>query len=591
MTVEMRLNCTGSWTDYTDSVDISELKLNRSLDTNNDPQHTSTSTIEVFEDAYTFVLSNLYTGSNRYSNSICVRITDTDCSDKQYEFKIDNRDIRWCDNDECRLQCDLIGYQVTLDCIRKTRLAYNNSGEFNDYPGSGTPHPRFRYCDTIKPTFLFGFVITLSNAIAAFIISLNLVLASITGIIVWIVNLLGGSWTVPQISYSLAADLIGCNRGHPAPFVRTYIDNVCTECAITVDGSSAPWLYNTTYNDGFNIYDNPYYYLCLLTSYTTKGVDMDGGKDYILANQPSWMLDKFLSILKPFFNARWFLDENNVLYFNRRDEIGDSIWGVGAIAVDLSGSDAANLLDTVCYKWNGKGKPKRIRYLYGTDATDAVGNELRKRFNGEYLETSGNENYNDNLEENNYEFGATAAVLDGQDSAYDANLVNALAATLGSVDYEGCLKTTSDTNSLAKLLIWDWNLSSMDDARMYWSDYDIYGSAGADIEAFKRDDANFFPVASADCANYNFPMSFDPDADDIGGNNFRNLWMHHSIDANNDDSNVNIGFEFKLSFCCQYNTLEVYQKVLFKDGSTTGEITSVDFDFGKREITIKGNLI
>ena len=593
MIVEMQLNCTGGWTDYSDEVDVSSLKLSKSLDSNKDPQKNQSSTIEVFGSAYTFVMTNLYTGSNRYSNSICVRITDVLCSSTEYLFKIDNRDIKWCDNSICKLECDLVQYNAVLDCIRRTTIADNYNNEFQDYPVSGNPHPRFRYCDVVKPTFMYGMLVTISNALVLLINSLNVVIASITGIIVWIVNILGGSWSVPSIGVGFAEDLLGCSRGFPAPFIRTYVQNVCDKCGVYVDDLQAPTFFATSYSEdgGATSYENDYYYLCLLTAYTTKGVDMDGGKDYITLNQPSWTLDALLSKVKPFFNARWYLSSDDNLFFERKDRIGELIWGSGN-AIDLSGDDATNLLGDVCYKWNGKGKPQRIFYSYGIDASDNIGNELRKRFNGEYLDTSGNPNYNESIEENQIEFGAVACILDGQDSAYDENVANALAGAVSGTDYEGCIKTQGDTLALAKLVVWD-SLTDIEDARISGVSYDIYGSVGADIKAFQNDDANFILVTSGDCSNYNFQMSFDPDADDIagGGTGFRNLWRFHSIDANNDSDLTNVGFEFTLQFCCAYNTLDLYQKVLFKDGVTRGEIDSVDFDFGKREIIIKGNLI
>lgn len=588
MTVELQLNWDGSsaggWTDYTDSVVLDNFTRERSLNGQNDPQKTVTAEIEFFGAAYSAVKANLIDSVNRYSNYYVIKMTDSDCTGDEYYFKIEDRALRWCDNGDCRLQVTLLEYNPQLDCIYRTTVADNTYGEFQDYPASGNPHPRFRYCDVVKPTFLYGAILTFVNAVVLFIVSLNIVIASITGIIVWIVNLLGGSWSVPTIGFGFAEDLLGCGRGHPAPFVRSYIDNICLICGVDVTNTTAPILYDTVDSLGNT---NEYYWLAIATAYTKKGVDMTGAKGYIPSNQPSWTLDKMLSMLKPVFNARWFLYDN-IIYFGRKDLIGESIWGTTPM-IDLSGADADYLLGDVCYTYNGKGKPKKLIYNYGTDPSDNIGNELLRRFNGIYEDVSGNKNYNEIIETQILEFAPAASVLDGQDSAYDANIVKALSGVLIGTDYEGCLKTQGDTFALAKLLIWD-NLSEIKDARLTRSLYDIYGSAGADISAFKNDDANFIPVNSSDCWNYNFPMSFDPDANDIGGNGFKNLWQFHSIDTPDAADRSGIDIDFTLQYCCSYNTLNIYQTVLLQDAVTEAEIYFVKFDHAKREIQIKAKL-
>lgn len=588
MTVELQLNwdgaTAGGWTDYTTSVDLSSFTRERSLNADNDPQKTVSAEIEFFGASYLVVKANLIDSVNRYSNFYVVKMTDTDCSGDIYYFKIEDKALRWCDNGDCRIQVTLLEYNLQLDCIHRTTVADNTYLKYQDYPSTGNPHPRFRYCDVFKPTVIYGAFLTFVNAVVLFIVSINIVIATITGLVVWIVNALGGNANIPSIGFGFAEDMLGCGRGHPAPFVRSYIDNVCLICGIDVTNTSAPIFYDTVDADGAK---NPYYYLAIATAYSKKGVDMTGAKDYIPSNQPSWTLDKMLSMLKPVFNARWFLD-TSVVYFARKDLIGEIIWG-STPTIDLSGTDADNLLGDVCYTYNGKGKPKKLIYSYGTDPSDNIGNEMRSRFNGIYEDATGNANYNEVIETNVMEFGPAAAVLDGNDSAYDVNIVKALSGVLIGTDYEGCLKTQGDTFALAKLLVWD-SLSEIKDARLTRSLYDIYGPNGADIDAFKDDDANFFPLTAGDCWNYNFPMSFDPDANDIGGNGFKNLWQFHSIDIPDAADKSGIDIDFTLQYCCSYNILNMYQTVMLQDGVTEAEIYFVKFDHGKREISIKAKL-
>lgn len=589
MKVEFTLNWDGvsvpTYTDYSEYVDLSNFKRNKSLSESNDPIKSISAEIEIFGLAYTAVKYNLIDDVNRYSNFYVVKITDTNCSGDVYMFKIQDEQLRWCDNSECKLRLTLIEYAPQLDCINRTPISDNATGLFNPILGGPYIHPRFRYCDVVKPTFLYGMIVTFVNAVSVAITSINLAIASIVGAVVWIVNALGGSWSIPTVGYGFAEDLLGCSRGHPAPFVRTYITNVCDICDLTVNGASAPQLYELTIGG----YDNMYYQLCLATAYTTKGVDLAGSSiSYIQANAPSWDLGKFLSLLKVPFNARWFI-YHDTLYFERKDLIGELIWG-STPAIDLSGADAVNLLGDVCYTFNGQGKPRKLLYSYGTDPSDNIGNELLRRFNCIYEDSSGNLNYNETLETTVFEFGAVSCVLDGKDSAYDANIDKALSGLLMGTDYAGCMKTQGDTFSLAKLLLYD-DAYDYEDCRVIGVTYDLYGSAGADITSMKDDDANFFPLSSADCKNYNTHMSFDHEADNVSGSGFRNLWQFHQIDAPDATKKSNIDIDFKLQYCCEYNTLDIYQTVLLKDGVTEAEIYSIDFDHSdKREILIKAKL-
>ena len=581
MKVEMRLNCTGAWTDYSPYVEVTSLKVSKSLSATNDPQKAQTSSIEADSVAYSFIHTNLFVSADRYSNSICVKITDTGCSYSQ-EFQIDNRDIKWCDGNVCKIEVDLTEYNPTIDCIRNTELWYNATGEFDSYPTSGNPHPRFRYCDVVKPTFIYGFIIAFASAVSAAIIAINAALQLLTGAVIWLLNIFGANLSVPQIGFGLVETLVGCDRAFPAPYVRTYISNVCDTCNLYVDDYTAPWLYNTVYFDGTNYVDNPYYYLCLLTAYTKKGVDIDGAKDFIQANAPSWMLDEFLSKLKDVFNARYFIKSNGYLYFERKDLIGELLWGSG-YALDFTGTDITYLLSDVCFQWNGKGKPKRITYRYGTDPSDNIGNELLSRFNGEYLDSSGNPNYTDKIELNAIDFGAVAAVYDGQDATWDEFLISVPGV---SIDFRACLKTQGDTLGAAKLVIYDTG-TDITDARVIKAPYIPY----IGVPAFD-DDTNTASILNPGVEyNVNYPLSFDPDADDAGTPyGYRNLWMFHGIDQNDATAKTNIGFEFTLQLCCAHTTLDIYQKILFRDGVTEGEITSLDFDYAKREVLIKGNL-
>lgn len=575
MVVEFSLNCSGSWTDYSDFVVVTNLKVTKDLDENNDPRKSITGDIESFGDAYTFLKTNLIDSTSLYSNQVCVRITDDLCGNVM-SFKLETNNLKWCDNNECQLRMNLVEYNPTMDCVKNTVISDNTNGEFQTYPVSGTPHPRFKYCDVIKPTFFFGALVTFLNSIDLLIALWNLMLFTVFNPIVVVLNaFFGTSFNVPQLDY-LGPFLLGCERVHPAPFVRTYIDNVCNICTnITVNSTT-----DIPFHDPVSIYYNS----CLLTAYTTKGVASGGTKDYIEANRPSWTLFDLLSKIKNVFNARWFLKDTGggtyELHFARKDLLGTQLWGASP-SVDLSatGSDHVNLLGNVCYSWNGQGKPSRINMKYSQDPGDNIGNELLCRFNGEFIPVA-NPNYNTVLEKTTPDFAACSFVLDGKDTLWDANLQKSVGAVLSGADYGGVLKTQGDTLSLAKIIIWD-DATPIEDARpieLAWSTY-------AALPAFINDEGGFFPITPSELRYYNYPMSFDPDAWAING---LNLWGFNQIDKPASNKKTNIAFEYKLQYCCAYNSIELYMSTLFESGE--GEINFIEYDYGTREVTIKGNI-
>jgi len=556
MKVELQFNCTGGWLDYTDSSDLTRFTRELSLDQNKDPKKVLTGTIAFFGDAYTAVYAHLISSVNMYSNSVCIRVTDNTCTGYVYLFKIDNKNLKWCDDECCEMQFDMAGIEPELDCIRNTPISDNTNHVFDQF--GPIVHPRFRYCDVFKPTLLFAFLMSLASFV-------DMVLLVLIPIIAFL-NALGANinWQNP-----VGNALSGCTRAWPAPFISTYIYNPCNICGLNVDASTAPIFFSTT-NPLSPLNPNEYYYATLLTAYTKKGVPVNGTQSYIPNNAPSWTLTKFLSIIKPIWNARWFI-WNNKVYFHRKDLIGGLIWGNTPVIDFTTESDKANLIEGVCFEWNGEGKPKRIYMDWQKDATDAIGNEVMNRFRGEYLDTSGNPNYTEAIDMEVREISTSGFVGDSSDSQYDNVLTQSL-----SLSVVGAIKATTDTLQLAKIVCYDPTTSFADAKTMK-----VLGSSYWSLPEFQDDDNS--PLFTY---YYNYPMSFSPDQNGLS----LNLWQYHAIDAPSPDKKTNIAFQFKLNYCCDYGTLNIYQKVKMKDGSI-GEIEYVQFDHENRSITVRGNLL
>lgn len=548
------LNCTGTPIDVSNDVDLRTYTRDVSLDGNNDPQRSVSGEITITGDAYTLVYNHLVDNVNLYSNSICVEITDLTCSvNNTNYFTLDNKTIRWCDNDLCELQMTLIEKNVDFECIIQTLIADNWDNRFDTNLGT-IDHPQFRYCDIIKPTFFFGALVTIANAIDVVIVTIN----AITSIV--------GIGAIPTI----ANQILGCGRFHPSAFLRTYISNVCDKCGIAVDATSSPILYDTL---------SRYYNLTMMAAQNEKGHDDPSNtKRYLLDNAPNMNLFQLKSKLKDVFNARWYI-KNSTLYFNRKDLLGNIMYGVGVFTIDLTNDeDYKELIGDVCYEWNGEGKPNLLYVKYGSDSTDVGANGYVARFDGEQL-ISGNPNYTATIERALLDFGRQQYVLDGRDTIWDANVNQAVGSTIDA----GVLKMDRDTPSLYKLIIYD-TASPLDDAMAVGISYDSPFATNGSY--YNGDEGAFFPISFSALRAMNYPMWINPDAHLLAPN----LWEFHQIDLPNPSKKTNIGFTMVMNYCCKYSTLDLFMKVKFKDGSL-GEILQLTFNNEAQTITIKGNKI
>ena len=106
--IYLSLNCDGVWIDYSQYATMQGFKRTVSLNENNDPSRSIGSDIEVFGDAYNFIYDNLILSSDRYSNRICIKYIDITCANDEYFFKVENENIRWCDNNSCQIVLSLI---------------------------------------------------------------------------------------------------------------------------------------------------------------------------------------------------------------------------------------------------------------------------------------------------------------------------------------------------------------------------------------------------------------------------------------------------------------------------------------------------
>lgn len=502
----------GTFLDVTDSVaNLDELSLEFTLDTDNEGSFTTTGfntkkstsgTIIFEEQSYQLLKEWLIEDVSGTINEVVVKIHDTGC-DKWYEgYTIKAQDLQWCESEICNFNVNLKQKDERLNCLQSTLIEDNWSGWFQTIPANGKKHPRFSYCNEIRPNgslvtvwllSCFNFLI-IDIILIPLILVVNVIIA-VLKIIAAIINAIDailGTGTVNTPDFIDPQDILetqrqafveaaGCGREHPAPLVRDYIKNVCDKCGVTVDAASAPIFFSQnltidTSSRGMITANNPYYNLCYMNIPNQRGIrrfnmpspflapDYNTTDYWIGQNAPLKTLDTFLDELKGVFNAEWVL-RNGTLYFNRKD-----MFKYATPLYDFStyGADRAKILQGICFEYDGTTAPAYTIGIYQQDGADSCGDEARSYMNSSV--SHGNTIENPTFKGQNdisVQFGATRFRHDGitPDYVYDAAQVcingQGLLSLLGQIDDalqripDHCLLLRDETATLPKLVIWD----------------------------------------------------------------------------------------------------------------------------------------
>lgn len=397
-------------------------------------------------------------------NSIDVMIEDVECG-RYLNWQIKSKDIVFCEDANCSFDISISQVDDPLTCIQRTLINDNWQGWFQQNPSNNKKHPRFSYCNEIKPNstliiqmVLFGLVISIFTVIAFIIGTIYNIIAAVINVVISIINFIkslgfgGGSIDpLPYFSYGDFIDAIGvyftemmgCGREHPAPLIQDYISNVCTKCGVAVNADTAPLFFADTLtletsNRGQITVANPHVRACylmadrkrgirrfenlnLVTGYTIRNL-----KDwYLEENAPNIFLDKFLDQLKPLYNYEWRIRNVNnsgiltpTLFIFRKDQFRDASSGY-LYDVSMKGADRYKVIEGICYEQNGTQTAAMLKGIYQLDAADTCGNEATSYMNDSIL--FGNIDNNPNLIDEkikNANFGATRFTLDGVSNDY-----------------------------------------------------------------------------------------------------------------------------------------------------------------------------
>ncbi|MBL7720132.1 MAG: hypothetical protein JNL72_14945 [Flavipsychrobacter sp.] len=565
---------------------------------------------KLYEDIKFWLVDHL----NSAINSMQVRLTDVLCGQYLGIWELKSGNLQWCDDGECRIKFTLNEYKPALNCLQNTLIADNHR---NWFPEDGIPwgkwdevgqvnnpmyiHPVFRYCDDIKPQALQNFIFTFTHGVIMLIATLVFPLLSIVNILQYIINnftpLENVDWAqsleddVEEKVINFVQVMMGCNRMHPAPFVRNYFINGCSKCK-TATGQRIEFV-----SDIFNDEQGPYgryYNTAHLFAPHKKGLLEDSQvigykRDWLHDNRPIHTVIQYAYTLKDIFNAKFKL-EGNKFYFNRKDTFPS------LVLFDFSGADKELLLKPVCYSSDVPKRFASTKFEWGTDAVDMAGNEAKHRYNGAKDWTSGlpepdKWNFEGIREIKPELYSTTRFATDGIDQKL------AFTFQTGWLHEElewanNAILMEKDETTLGKLLCYD-PATPMQDAGVvkvheddfnlqYWQDDWIYNHSGTN---------NNYYI-------YNWPLFFNENFISYADN----LFSLHSIDNPTSNGLKNKRWEICLELCCKTLWKTVYDAgygdgivvhldyhIILPSGEK-GAIRNVTLDYGSSEIRLTGEI-
>lgn len=477
------------------------------------PKKSTSNAISLEGKAYLFVKDWLITNVAAPLNAIDVKVEHVGCGTYD-EYVIKASDITWCEDTVCQFDVTIKQKDPSIQCLQQWLVADNWQGWFQGQPANGKKHPRFVYCNEVKPNgmmVLEWWFSTIIFTILFILYPIFSVIYDIVSLVVWfitmVVDVIGwlltlGQWggfpSLPDLISPLGiysqvgsfyVESSGCGRMHPAPLIRDYIDNICGKCGIHVDNITDPIFHSRTItiNAGSGMKENapnPYYNACYLNAPIERGIRVQHGlfsssgdinltDYYIEDNQPQLALDQFLDQIKAVFNAEWQVKSVGgvpTLYFWRKDW-----YKLGSALYDFTdnGADRNKVIDGICFNWLDKTQFASMRGLYAQDPADLCGNESLMYMND--IISLGDSTNNPSVQgmlDKTGQVGGARFRLDGASDDYIMNalqvMVNGAAlnptiifmvnteivrAMKRYADY--ALLMSGETCTLPKIIIWD----------------------------------------------------------------------------------------------------------------------------------------
>lgn len=523
---------------------------------------------------------NIQNGQNvSLQTEVVLRFEDECCNDNPFpfEFNIKAESILWCEG-SCMVTAAAIETsqeEKALRCIRNTLIFDDTPTNWSDgVPFTQRQHPRFTYCNEIRPQWQHLFLIEVGICLGLLAQVLTPIIAIISALISGVNNAINAINTIlstnidtitfknnPEGSFyqsflifkdKLLSQIIGCGKKHPSPLVRDYAQNVCRKCNLNFRSS----IFMDAASDYFNA--------CYHFAPVDKGTDVnDTTSFWIDNNKPIKTGAGYFDQLCNLFNGEWKITGTDLIFERRDFFINKAPW-----------LDLTNMLDEdydICYSWS-----KRNRYAFGDfsylpDAVNTIGSEADRRY-GDIVEWNSPPLPNQKGSfKPAIEFSA-CRFRDDHVRMRSGPEVDVLSIFKGDLFIGPTIKKFDDVillnqHKCQNPMILIWNGSNVSDARV----------SGAQFGQFPNN-------SKATLGEYyNYPMWFDSQ---LAGNMYTNFWFI--------DNPRSSGFQGKLYeatielTCARLQIIDLDGMVKTSEG--IGKVDSIEINYVNKKIKIRGEI-
>lgn len=531
----------------------------------------------IFEGSdYDYIYAILKTSPSALDNKVILGLTNDCCGTPQnYSFAITYKTLKWCEG-SCELQAGAIENtpaQDQLTCLKNT-LIWDNYAGFQS-----KQHPRFSYCNELRPNWMHDVMIILFVATATSILvfipviaALVLIFNTINSVLSWMNSNLSTSFNLltfggqTQLNLNdlqgylnlMTSFIVGCGRKHPSPLVRDYADNVCGKCGITFQSS---------------IYKNPgstRHNACYVNAPIHKGTqETDLTTYWVDQNKPIRSGFQFFDEIAAPVNGQWQI-VGGVLILERRDFF-------------IPKTPFIDLTDKIKFPshkikvcWKHSTKP---RYSYGTfeyqkDAVNWVGSEAVRRW-GDIVEWNNPYSLNQKGELKPLTpFAACRFRNDGIDR--DVLTFYEPFPTIGPMikKYKNSMIMNSHTSFQPMILIWD-GTSPVDNAKVVCSSTFFSGFPSEGDDKFQQ----FVGLNEF----YNYPMWFK---EGYPGNLYSDFWY---IENPKLSGYQGLEYDAEIQFDCDIlDALDLDGQILTSEG--VGKVNQININFKEQKLFISGTV-
>jgi hypothetical protein len=355
--------------------------------------------LDVRGNAFSYLYTNLISQPNPGLASVDVTVFDTCCrnpdgSDRLlFTGEVKGSDVRWCETESgiesCSMTITVIDNSADADALTclKNLFPWERKDKFDgsglsDGILSGRPPAVIPYCVDVRPNFLQEIILILGFLAIFVLYPIALIVGTLVTVVNFIIFLLslGQFGPIQQVNFiddalavvnRLEQIIVGCGRRHVAPYVYSYLTNMCDICGLGLNSSIFDFggdYHNTVRLDAaFRPGERT-----ILSGSASSGLTFS-----FLANRPNINGVQFLDSFKQ-FNIDWRVS-NGVLYVERKDFEFGGLWFDETTLPD-------NSVIEKCFEPLDDAPFAFAEYSYAKDGIDNTGDETNPDWTKEAID-------------------------------------------------------------------------------------------------------------------------------------------------------------------------------------------------------------